>query len=132
MAFENLKQALTNTPILAYPRNEDSFILDTDASNTCMTSFTFLGTGHSETALVFSGSVDTPSSLTTCPKYVTRFWKNLHFLEFNFKDRPFKVERHMDEQHSNFGYMCTECRRVFCEETASIKIVQWGNKAERT
>jgi hypothetical protein len=56
MAFENLKQALTNTPILAYPRNEDSFIL-----------------------------VDTPSSLTTCPKYVTRFWKNLHFLEFNFK-----------------------------------------------
>jgi hypothetical protein len=36
MAFENLKQALTNTPILAYPRNEDSFILDTDASNTCM------------------------------------------------------------------------------------------------
>jgi hypothetical protein len=27
---------LTNTPILAYPRNEDSFILDTDASNTCM------------------------------------------------------------------------------------------------
>ena len=28
-------------------------------------------------------------------------------------DRPFKVERHMDEQHSNFGYMCTECRRVF-------------------
>jgi hypothetical protein len=32
MAFENLKQALTNTPILAYPRNEDSFILDTDAS----------------------------------------------------------------------------------------------------
>jgi hypothetical protein len=36
MSFENLKQALTNTPILAYPRNEDSFILDTDASNTCM------------------------------------------------------------------------------------------------
>ena len=28
-------------------------------------------------------------------------------------DRPFKVERHMDEQHSNFGYMCPECRRVF-------------------
>ena len=36
MAFENLKQALTNTPILAYPRNKDSFILDTDASNTSM------------------------------------------------------------------------------------------------
>jgi hypothetical protein len=36
MAFENLKQALTNTPILAYPRNKDSFILDTDASNTWM------------------------------------------------------------------------------------------------
>ena len=36
MAFENLKQALTNTPILTYPRKEDSFILDTDASNTCM------------------------------------------------------------------------------------------------
>jgi hypothetical protein len=36
MPFENLKQALTNTPILAYSRNEDSFILDKDASNTCM------------------------------------------------------------------------------------------------
>jgi hypothetical protein len=36
MAFENLKQALTNTPILAYPRNEDYVMLDTDASNTCM------------------------------------------------------------------------------------------------
>jgi hypothetical protein len=36
MAFENLKQALTNTPILAYPRNEDSFFLETDASNTSM------------------------------------------------------------------------------------------------
>jgi hypothetical protein len=33
MSFENLKQSLTNTPILAYPRNEDFFILDTDASN---------------------------------------------------------------------------------------------------
>ena len=28
-------------------------------------------------------------------------------------DRPFKVERHMDEQHSNFGYMCPECMSVF-------------------
>ena len=36
MAFGNLKQALTNTHILDYPRNEDSFILDTDTSNTCM------------------------------------------------------------------------------------------------
>ena len=36
LAFQTLKQALTNTPILAYPRNEDSFILDTDASNTCL------------------------------------------------------------------------------------------------
>ena len=35
-AFEALKEALTHTPILSYPRNEDSFILDTDASNTCM------------------------------------------------------------------------------------------------
>ena len=35
-AFEALKEALTHTPILSYPRNEDSLILDTDASNTCM------------------------------------------------------------------------------------------------
>jgi hypothetical protein len=36
-------------------------------------------------------------------------------------DRPFKVERHMDEQHSNFGYMCTECRRVFLRRDSKHK-----------
>ena len=32
-AFKQLKTALISTPILAYPTNDDSFILDTDASN---------------------------------------------------------------------------------------------------
>jgi hypothetical protein len=36
MAFENLRQALTNTPIFLYPRYKDYFILDTDTSNTCL------------------------------------------------------------------------------------------------
>ena len=33
MAFNRLKMALTSTPILAYPTCDDSFVLDTDASN---------------------------------------------------------------------------------------------------
>ena len=33
-AFDNLRQKLTSTPILAYPNFEKPFILDTDASNT--------------------------------------------------------------------------------------------------
>ena len=32
-AFDTLKTAMTSTPILAYPRSEGSFVLDTDASN---------------------------------------------------------------------------------------------------
>ncbi len=33
IAFKQLKTALTSTPILAYPTNDDCFVLDTDASN---------------------------------------------------------------------------------------------------
>ena len=35
-AFLKLKELLTNTPILAYPRAHGMFILDTDASNQCV------------------------------------------------------------------------------------------------
>jgi hypothetical protein len=35
-SFEELKQALTQAPILAYPTREGFFILDTDASNVGM------------------------------------------------------------------------------------------------
>lgn len=43
-------------------------------------------------------------------------------------DRPFKVERHMDEQHSNFGYMCTECRRVFLRRDSKHKNCKIGEE----
>ena len=33
LAFEQLKKALTTSPVLAYPSREDPFILDTDSSN---------------------------------------------------------------------------------------------------
>ena len=32
-AFQNLKERLVTSPILAYPNNKDPFILDTDASD---------------------------------------------------------------------------------------------------
>jgi len=32
-SFNNLKQALTSSPILSFPREEGKFILDTDALN---------------------------------------------------------------------------------------------------
>ena len=32
-AFQNLKNALSNAPVLEYPQPEGQFILDTDASN---------------------------------------------------------------------------------------------------
>ena len=35
-AFEQLKEALTSTPVLAYPSPNDQFILDTDASSTAI------------------------------------------------------------------------------------------------
>ena len=35
-SFENLKQALTSAPVLAFPNRNDTFILDTDASHFAM------------------------------------------------------------------------------------------------
>ena len=34
IAFDTLRQRLINAPILAYPKNEGLFIIDTDASKT--------------------------------------------------------------------------------------------------
>ena len=33
VAFQRLKQALSQAPVLAYPTSEDTFVVDTDASN---------------------------------------------------------------------------------------------------
>ncbi|CAC5421300.1 unnamed protein product [Mytilus coruscus] len=41
-------------------------------------------------------------------------------------DRPFKVERHMDEQHSNFGYMCPDCKRIFLRRDSKHKNCKKG------
>ena len=35
-AFDNLKQALTSTPVLAFPTPDDHFILNTEASEDCI------------------------------------------------------------------------------------------------
>ena len=35
-AFEELKASLTAAPVLAYPTRDGLFLLDTDASNTCI------------------------------------------------------------------------------------------------
>ena len=34
--FQELKRDMTTTPVLAFPNNEDPFILDTDASDTAI------------------------------------------------------------------------------------------------
>ena len=35
-AFENVKDILVNAPVLAFPHPDDTFILDTDASNSAI------------------------------------------------------------------------------------------------
>jgi hypothetical protein len=42
-SFEELKQALTQARILAYPTKEGFFILDTDASNVIMVEMLYRG-----------------------------------------------------------------------------------------
>jgi len=46
-------------------------------------------------------------------------------------DRPFKVERHMDGQHSNFGYMCPECRRMFLRIDSKHKNCTIGEEGRK-
>ena len=45
------------------------------------------------TDLILSGSVETPSSLTTCPKYLISFLKKSHFEGFNFKLAAFNFSK---------------------------------------
>ena len=60
-AFEALKNALTSTPVLAYPRSDGMFILDSDASNFCVGSvLSQVQDGEEKVILYFSKSLSKP------------------------------------------------------------------------
>ena len=44
-----------------------------------------VGLRHSSISRIFSGSVAMPAGVTTCPRYKTLFWNNLHFFGFNLR-----------------------------------------------
>ncbi|GBM42500.1 Retrovirus-related Pol polyprotein from transposon 297 [Araneus ventricosus] len=60
-SFYSLKQALTSSPILTYPRTDKDFILDTDASNEGMGAVLSQNTGKEERVIAyFSKSLGKP------------------------------------------------------------------------
>ncbi|GBN14381.1 Transposon Ty3-I Gag-Pol polyprotein [Araneus ventricosus] len=60
-SFNSLKQALTSSPILTYPRTDKDFILDTDASNEGMGAVLSQNTGNEERVIAyFSKSLGKP------------------------------------------------------------------------
>ena len=61
LAFEELKSALTSTPVLSYPRSDGMFILDSDASNFCVGSvLSQIQEGDEKVILYFSKSLTKP------------------------------------------------------------------------
>ncbi|GBM68306.1 Transposon Ty3-I Gag-Pol polyprotein [Araneus ventricosus] len=60
-SFNSLKQALTSSPILTYPRTDKEFILDTDASNEGIGAVLSQNTGNEERVIAyFSKSLGKP------------------------------------------------------------------------
>ncbi|GBM28862.1 Retrovirus-related Pol polyprotein from transposon opus, partial [Araneus ventricosus] len=60
-SFNSLKQALTSSPILTYPRTDKDFILDTDASNEGIGAVLPQNTGNEERVIAyFSKSLGKP------------------------------------------------------------------------
>ncbi|GBL80842.1 Retrovirus-related Pol polyprotein from transposon 297, partial [Araneus ventricosus] len=60
-SFNSLKQALTSSPILTYPRTDKDFILDTDASNEGIGAVLSQNTGNEERVIAyFSKSLGKP------------------------------------------------------------------------
>lgn len=62
------------------------------------------GMGYSSTERIFSWSVETPFSETTCPIYFMHFWKNRHFDCFNLRPaslRPVNTASNLDDRFSS-------------------------------
>ncbi|GBN91988.1 Retrovirus-related Pol polyprotein from transposon 412 [Araneus ventricosus] len=55
-SFNSLKQALTSSPILTYPRTDKDFILDTDASNEGIGAVLSQNTGNEERVIAYTSA----------------------------------------------------------------------------
>ena len=66
MAFDELKEALTNPPVLTLPNSYDSFILDTDASDFCIGAELIQVQDGQERVIAYSSFTLTPEQKNYC------------------------------------------------------------------
>ena len=71
-AFEGLKRAMTESPVLAYPSADDPFILDTDASNQAIGAELVQIQDGAERVIGYDSYVLTPAQKRYCTT-----WKEL-------------------------------------------------------
>ena len=65
-AFQELKRDMTTTPVLAFPNNEDPFILDTDASDTAIGAALYQIQNGVERPVSFASHTLTPAQTRYC------------------------------------------------------------------
>ena len=66
VAFQRLKQVLSQAPVLAYPTSEGAFVLDTDASNTGIRAVLSQIQGEEEKVIAYFGCSLTKSERQYC------------------------------------------------------------------
>ena len=65
-AFQQLKRDMTTTPVLAFPNNDDPFILDTDASDTAIGAALYQIQNGVERPVSFASHTLTPAQTRYC------------------------------------------------------------------
>ena len=102
-AFEELKQRLASSPILAYPRRTGTFILDTDASDTSIGAVLSQEQEGSERVIAYASVQLEPAHQRYC---VTR-WELLAVVRFTRMFRHYLLGRRFDlrTDHSSLTWL---------------------------
>ena len=103
-AFQTAKDSLTSAPVLAYPNNEDHFILDTDASDIALGAALYQVQQGDEKPISFASMTLTPAQR----KYCTTRKELLAVVVFTRRFRHYLLGRHfvVRTDHGSLTWLC--------------------------
>ena len=103
-AFQQLKQMLSSTPVLAYPNNDDPYILDTDASDFAVAAALYQVQQGQERPISFASFALTPAQ----KKYCTTRKELLAVVVFTRRFRHYLLGRHFKVRtdHGSLTWLC--------------------------
>lgn len=103
-AFEQLKSIMASPPVLAYPNNEDPYVLDTDASGVSVAAALYQLQNGREKPISFASLTLTPSQR----KYCTTRQELLAVVVFTRRFRHYLLGRHFTVRtdHGSLAWLC--------------------------